>query len=121
MVRTLAHARLFKAKASLLLTVFLSAGTSLPSLDGLLFHQEGGHPARSQAHVEPAGGCLDHAEHCVLGRTATGSGAIATPLSEVSVELVTQPALQPLPAYLGPGYDRGVIHQPRAPPSLRFV
>ena len=113
--------RLNRVKSALLLTVFLSAGTSLPSLDGLLFHQKAGEPQRSQTHIEPAGGCLDHAEHCVLGRTATGAGAVATPVTEVSVEPASPSALKPLPTQPGRSHTRGVIHQPRAPPALRAV
>jgi hypothetical protein len=115
------RAWLVKAKSSLLLTVFLSAGTSLPGLDGLLFHLHAGEHQRAQIHVEPAGGCLDHAEHCVLGRTATGAGAVATPLTEVRVEPASRSALKPLPAQPGRSRTRGVIPQPRAPPALRAV
>jgi hypothetical protein len=113
-------ARLIRAKASLLLAVFLSAGTSLPSLDSLLFHQGAGAAQRSQIHVEPAGGCLDHAEHCVLGRTAT-SGALATLAVEIKVEPVSPSRLGPQPTYSGRGSLRGGLHQPRAPPPLRVV
>ena len=113
--------RLNRVKSALLLTVFLSAGTSLPSLDGLLFHQKAGEPQRSQTHIEPAGGCLDHAEHCVLGRTATGAGAVATPVTEVRVEPASRSALKPLLTQPGRSHHRGAIHQPRAPPALRSV
>ena len=113
--------RLIRAKALLLLLVFLAAGTSLPSLDSLLFHGDMGASERGRIHVEPAGGCLDHAEHCVLGRTATGAGAIATPVSEITVEPGNGPALQLLPTSLCRSYTRGVIPQPRAPPALRLV
>ena len=111
---------LIRVQSLLLLLVFLAAGTSLPSLDGLLFHGAG-HPERSQTHLEPAGGCLDHAEHCVLGRTATGAGAIGTPSSEVMVGPGSGSALQLLPTSLCRSYHRGVIPQPRAPPALRLV
>ena len=114
-------ARLIRVKALLLLLVFLAAGTSLPSLDSLLFHANAGESQRGRIHVEPAGGCLDHAEHCVLGRTATGAGAIATPIVEVTVEPGDGSALQLLPTSLCRSYARGIIHQPRAPPALRLV
>ena len=68
-----------RAKALLLLAVFLSAGTSLPSLDALVYHHGTTQLERSQPHFEPAGGCLSHSDHCSLGRSASGSGAVATP------------------------------------------
>jgi len=77
--------RLVRVRSLSLLLVFLAAGTSLPSLDSLLFH---GDPAESRGriHVEQAGGCPDHAGHCVLGRTATGAGAILAAAVEISFE-----------------------------------
>ena len=80
-----------QVKAFLLLAVFLSAGTSLPSLDAVLYHH-GAELDRSQSHIEPAGGCLEHSGHCVLGRTATGSGADVTPTPVVKVQLASRPA-----------------------------
>lgn len=122
MLRTLArNARLAQAKAILLLAVFLSAGTSLPSPDGLMFHHQAGEPERWQTHLEPAGGCLDHAEHCVLGRTATGSGGVATPVTEVSIHPSAPSSLQPSLTLPRRSATRGVIHQPRAPPAPRAV
>ena len=112
---------LVRVRSLLLLLVFLAAGTSLPSLDSLLFHGEAAEWQRSRIHVEPAGGCLDHAEHCVLGRTAAGANAVATPLNEVTAEPGNGSDLQLLPTSLCRSFTRGVIHQPRAPPSLRLV
>lgn len=108
---------LFRVKASFLLAVFLSAGTSLPSLDGLLFHQNRGEPGRAQTHIEPAGGCLDHAQHCVLGRTATGSGANLTPTTEATVAPASRPAL-PVAAQSLLSADPTGLPNSRAPPVL---
>src|SRR4026208_993755 len=83
-------ARPLRAKALLLLAVFLSAGTSLPSLDALVYHG-GPHLERSQPHVEPAGGCLSHSDHCSLGRTASGSGAVAALAGVVRLEPISTP------------------------------
>ena len=106
-----------RAKALLLLAVFLSAGTSLPSLDGLLFHQDGEEPGRSQTHVEPAGRCLEHAAHCGLGRTASGSGADPAPSTEVTVEPISRPD-HPLTAHsLLSAAPTGTPNS-RAPPVL---
>ncbi len=82
----LMRARLIRVKASLLLAVFLAAGTSLPSLDALVHHQNSEEAARSQAHVESAGGCPSHAGHCGLGRGAPGSGAGLTVSRELRLQ-----------------------------------
>lgn len=68
-------ARLIQAKALVLLLVFLTAGTSLPSLDALTHHANAAEETRSQSHIEPAGGCTSHSGHCALGRSAPGSSA----------------------------------------------
>jgi hypothetical protein len=112
---------LFRAKALLLLAVFLSAGTSLPSLDALAYHHGTTDIERSQSHIEPAGGCLSHSDHCSLGRTASGSGAVGTLSGVTRIELASSlthtctPRVRPICA------DQSAIPQPRAPPSFRSV
>ena len=107
-------------KAFILLAVFLSAGTSLPSLDAVVYHSAA-ELDRSQSHVEPAGGCLSHSDHCSLGRTASGSGAVATLRGVTRLVPVSSPTpscarrLEPACA------DRSAIPQPRAPPFFRSV
>jgi hypothetical protein len=61
-------------RAWLLLALFLSAGTSLPSPDALVNHR---HAELFRVHFDPAGGCAGHADHCTLGRTPPGSRAAA--------------------------------------------
>ncbi|HKT58862.1 MAG TPA: hypothetical protein VJQ46_02360 [Gemmatimonadales bacterium] len=61
-----------RLRAWLLLVLFLSAGTSLPSADALLNHRR---PESFRVHFDPAGGCAAHADHCTLGRTPPGSRA----------------------------------------------
>lgn len=109
--------RLRRPKALLLLAVFLSAGTSLPSLDALWYHHGGAEVARSQSHVEVAGGCLDHSGHCVLGRTATGSGGDTTPSTEVKAEPPSQP-VPPITAQSLFSADPTGNPNSRAPPVL---
>ena len=110
-----------QAKAFLLLAVFLSAGTSLPSLDALLYHHDGMELERSQSHVEPAGGCLSHSDHCSLGRSASGSGAVATLNGVTRLEPVSSPP-RPCARRAEPACaDRTAIPQPRAPPFFRSV
>lgn len=71
-----------RVRSWLLLALFLSAGTSLPSLDALLFHLHPD-PMAGRVHVEPLGGCTSHSDHCTLGRTPPGSRAVA-PLAIVA-------------------------------------
>jgi len=66
-----------RVRAWLLLALFLGAGTSLPSADALLDHLHPD-PSAGRVHVEPAGGCLAHSDHCTLGRTPPGSRAVAS-------------------------------------------
>ncbi len=111
---------LLRGKAFLLLAVFLSAGTSLPSLDALEYHGTT-ELDRSQSHVEPAGGCLSHTAHCGLGRSASGSGSIAT-LSTITRLEPVSPSTHPFTPRVQPACaDQSAIPQPRAPPFLRSV
>ena len=105
-----------QVKAFLLLAVFLSAGTSLPSLDAVLYHH-GAELDRSQSHIEPAGSCLEHSGHCVLGRTATGSGADVTPTTVVKVQLASRQA-RPVTAQSFFSADPTSNPNSRAPPVL---
>jgi hypothetical protein len=109
--------RRFQVKALLLLAVFLAAGTSLPSLDAVLYHSQGSEVQRWQSHVEDAGGCLDHSEHCVLGRTAPGSSAAAAHSGAIRTEPTRRPTPHRLPPQPQVAADRGTVPQPRAPPA----
>jgi hypothetical protein len=114
-------ARLIQAKALLLLTVFLSAGTSLPSLDALAHHGIDKSSERSRTHVEPAGGCLSHADGCSLGRTASGSGAVAAAEAESRLVPTSSPVTQHSSHIQPVCADPGALHHSRAPPTLRYV
>src|SRR5688500_7977250 len=107
-----------RAKALLLLALFLSAGTSLPSLDALAFHHDGS-GERSRTHVEPAGGCLSHADHCSLGRGATGTGSALTISRELRLPHAVTVQIHSPPVDPGSAVILG-IPQPRAPP-VRFA
>ena len=110
-------ARLIQVKALLLLAVFLTAGTSLPSLDALAFHHDAAGEERSRTHIEPAGGCLSHTDACTLGRTASGSGAVAAAPGESHLIAdgppgsPSSPRLQPTCAFTG------ALPHSRAPPT----
>ena len=114
-------ARLIQAKAFLLLLVFLAAGTSLPSLDALAFHGNDASSERSRTHIEPAGGCLSHADQCSLGRTASGSGAVAGSETESRLLPTSNPVAQYSPQVQPVCADPGALPQSRAPPTLRYV
>ena len=110
-----------QANAFLLLAIFLSAGTSVPSLDALVYHHGATELDRSQSHVEPAGGCLAHSEHCSLGRTASGSGAVATLSGVTRLEPVSSPTHR-CARHVEPACtDQSALPQPRAPPLFRSV
>jgi hypothetical protein len=103
----------------LLLTVFLGAGTTLPDSDALLYHWVDGSDSH-RSHVEPAGGCGSHSEHCTLGRNATGAGAKlaqGTVARAAPVEQAPPFTISPLRVIAA---QRGIIPQPRAPPAPAF-
>ena len=65
-----------RLRALLLLALFLGAGSSLPSLDAVLYHMHGTERFAGDTHLDPAGGCGGHADHCTLGRTSPGSRSV---------------------------------------------
>jgi hypothetical protein len=102
-------------RAWLLLALFLCAGTSLPSLDALLYHQHAD-PMAGRVHVEPAGGCTSHADHCTLRRTPPGSRAVM-PLvlvARLATDLQVAPSLFPPAPGLAP--HAASLPRSRAPP-----
>ena len=105
-----------RVRSWLLLTLFLSAGTSLPSLDALLFHLHPD-PTAGRVHVEPAGGCTSHSERCTLGRTPPGSRAVA-PLAIVA-RFARDSRRAPSPPPPAPALDARAASLPRsrAPPA----
>lgn len=106
-----------RIRAFLLLALFLCAGTSLPGLDAVLYHQ---HPDRraDETHFDPAGGCGGHADHCTLSRTPPGSRSV---LPRATVfRVITHAAVSAVQAPVSRiivGSLR-TLPQPRAPPAL---
>lgn len=103
--------------AAVLLLGVLGSGFVLPGLDELLYHRMPANARAGLAHVDRAGGCDSHAEHCIAGptlyaprlapsanpvllaSTAVGNRAPAAPTSDVrSSDLRTpqQPRAPPL-------------------------
>ena len=103
-----------RLRAWLLLALFLSAGTSLPSADALLNHR---HPESFRVHFDPAGGCASHADHCTLARTPPGSRAAVPVAFGVGVAFdratpqTSAPTARPLDA------RTSLLPPSRAPPA----
>jgi hypothetical protein len=110
-----------QAKALLLLLLFLAAGTSLPGLDALVYHGNDAGSERWRTHVEPAGGCLSHADGCSLGRTASGSGAVAAVEPESRLVPSSNPAAHHSAPFQPVCADPGALPHSRAPPTVRYV
>jgi len=105
-----------RLRAWLLLALFLSAGTSLPSADALLHHLHPD-PLAWRVHVEPRGGCTSHADHCTLGRTPPGSSAVASLAFLVRLARNDRPvALRP-PTPPAPRARVALLPLSRAPPA----
>jgi hypothetical protein len=104
-----------RVRAWLLLALFLCAGTSLPSLDALLYHQRAD-PMAGRVHVEPAGGCTSHSDHCTLGRTPPGSRAVMPLIlvARLATDLRVAPTLLPPAPGLSP--RAASLPRSRAPP-----
>ncbi|HET6837234.1 MAG TPA: hypothetical protein VFH24_04265 [Gemmatimonadales bacterium] len=111
------HGRLLRIRASLLLVLFLAAGTSLPGLDALFYHGLTSEAANPQTHLEPAGGCLNHAEHCGLGRTAPGSGSVVLKNAEPRVQPLLDTVRSARPVQPESSSAAVVTPPSRAPPA----
>ncbi len=106
-----------RARSVLLLVVFLASGTSLPSLDALIYHGRGSDLQGGLVHLEPTGPCPSHAAHCTLGRTAPGSGAVGTCVAAARFELAPRSRRELVPAPPGVTTEHSPLGQPRAPPA----
>lgn len=104
-----------RARAWLLLALFLGAGTSMPSADALLYHIHPD-PWAGRVHVEPIGGCTAHADHCTLGRTPPGSRALASLALSVQSVRDSRPTDVPRPAPTPRAATAGLLPPSRAPP-----
>lgn len=107
---------LLQVRALLLLAVFFGAGTTLPSLDALLYHVRGPDLEGSRTHLEPAGPCPSHAAHCTLGRTAPGSRAVAGNNTTTRSETTPRTTRTSPPVTPSLVSERDSLPQPRAPP-----
>lgn len=104
-----------RLQALILTLIFLGGGTSLPSLDVLLFHLHG-EASRSQIHIEPANGCASHAGHCGISCPATATGALGATAFAPRFDATT-PSCTTRPIVQAPMLSSHSIgFQSRAPP-----
>jgi len=84
-----------RLQALILTLIFLGGGTSLPSVDVLLYHLHG-EMSQATAHVETTNGCASHAGHCGVScpasaASALGARVVATPLEITLAAIAPQP------------------------------
>ncbi len=111
--------RASRSVALLLLAVFLGAGSSLPSLDALLFHWHAGAQTVERPHIEPAGGCSSHAEHCTLGQSGPGARAFLGRASLARMVAGAAAAAPPAPPRIAFAASPDYASRPRPPPAPR--
>jgi hypothetical protein len=99
------------------LALFLCAGTSLPSLDAILYHGRAAERFAGDTHLDPAGGCGGHDDHCTLGRTAPGSGSVRPHALLVRIDIDPDRSTVRAPESPASTPSRGTLPQPRAPPA----
>jgi hypothetical protein len=106
-----------RIRALLLLALFLGAGTSLPSLDAVLYHRHGADRFAGDTHFDPAGGCGGHADHCTLARTPPGSRSVQP--QAVDFRVTSGEAVPSPPTLISHAIVRSLraLPQPRAPPA----
>ena len=112
----MSHA-LVRRGAAVLLFGVLGSGFAVPGLDELLYHRLPATERTDLVHVDQAGGCDSHTEHCIAGPTlcvprfaAPSSPALPAPT----------PVADRTPALLASvprSSDRHTQQQPRAPPT----
>jgi len=103
--------------AAVLLLGVLGSGFALPGLDELLYHRLPTSMRADLAHIDRAGGCDSHAEHCIAGPTlcAPRLATPANPALPASTAVADR-----VVAILTSGPRSPDLHnpqQPRAPPT----
>lgn len=74
----------------LVLLLFTGAGVGLPMIDAVRYHGRGEH-LNGHPHYDPAGGCRDHAENCVLVFTGATDRAAPPPIAAVRLAIPSVP------------------------------
>ena len=105
-----------RAVAALLLGV-LGGGFALVGLDELLYHRLPGNARANLAHVDRAGGCDSHAEHCIA-ETTLYAPRLAASLSPALPAPTAVADRAPAALTSNPrSSDLHTPQQPRAPPT----
>ena len=102
--------------AAVLLLGVLGSGFALPGLDEALYHRLPGNERSDRAHVDGAGGCDSHAEHCIAGPTLYAPRLAASPSPTLHAPTAVADRA---PAILTSDLrtsDLRTPQQPRAPP-----
>ena len=103
--------------AAVLLLGVLGSGFALPGLDELLYHRMPANERANLAHIDRAGGCDSHAEHCIAGPTLYAPRLAASPNPVLPAPTAVA---DHAPAALTSDPRRSDLHspqQPRAPPT----
>ena len=101
--------------AGLLLGV-LGSGFALPGLDELLYHRLPANVRADLAHVDGAGGCDSHAEHCIAGPTLCAPRLAASPSPVLPAPAAVADRTPALITSDVRSSDLHTPQQPRAPP-----
>lgn len=96
--------------------LFAGMGVGFSMLDAVRFHGRG-NESSGRTHYDPAGGCRDHAENCVL--LFSGAADRAAPLAP-AVSRFALPVTEQESRPADPAVSHAVLLAPssRAPPSL---
>jgi hypothetical protein len=94
--------------------LFAGVGVGFSMLDAVRFHGRG-HESSGRDHYDPAGGCRDHSENCVL--VFSGATDRAAPLAPAETRFA-QPITNQEPSSGDPAVTHAVLLAPssRAPP-----
>ena len=106
-----------RLRALALTLLFLGAGTSLPSLDVLLFHHNG-EPSQTAAHVEASDGCASHVGHCGVSCPASESGGLGVPAARSVLDAAMLSVTLRAPTRYPMPHPYGIGFHSRAPPAL---
>ena len=95
----------------------LGSGFALPGLDEVLYHRLPGTVRADLAHVDRAGGCDSHAEHCIAGPTLYAPRLAASPSPTLPAPTAVADRALAILTSDPRSSDLHTPQQPRAPPT----
>jgi hypothetical protein len=110
------RARISRLCSLLVLLFFTGAGVGLPMLDAVRYHGRGEH-MNGRDHYDPAGGCRDHAENCVLVFTGATDRAAPPPIPAVRLAMPAVP-LPSIAVSATLSSSTPLLLRSRAPPAI---